>query len=64
MERTAAVAGLNPVPRCRRRNATAKIQPVKGLRMEIFPKGKYYPPLDWMDRWRDRKNSIRKGMEK
>lgn len=37
MKRAAAGAGLlNPVPRCRRRNGTAKIQPVNGSRVEIF----------------------------
>ena len=37
MEWTEAGAGLfNPVPRFRRRNATAKIQPVNGSRVEIF----------------------------
>jgi len=46
-------AGLfNPVPRFRRRNGTAKIQTVKGLRVEIFRAfcGKYYPALGGLDR--------------
>jgi len=44
---------LNPAPRFRRRNDTAKIRPVKGLRRKIFPPlfaGKYSPALDWTDR--------------
>jgi len=44
---------LNPAPRFRRRNDTAKIRPVKGLRVEIFSPlfaGKYYPALDRTDR--------------
>jgi len=47
-------AGLqNPVPRFRQWNGAAKIRAVKGLRVEIFPPyfaGKYYPPLDGLDR--------------
>ena len=36
MEQTAAGQELVPVPRCRRRNGTAKVREVKGLRVEIF----------------------------
>lgn len=35
MERTMAGTGFTPVPRCRRRNGTAKIRTVKGSRVEI-----------------------------
>ena len=44
---------LFPVPRCRQRNGTAKIQTVKGERVEIFraKRRKYDPTLDWLDRW-------------
>ncbi len=38
-------AGLYPVPRCRRRNGTAKIQPVKGLRVEILHQQNTIRPL-------------------
>jgi len=40
-----------PVPRFRRRNDTAKIKPVNGLRVEIFRAlcGKYYPSIDRLD---------------
>jgi len=43
-----------PVPRCRRRNDTAKIKPVNGLRVEIFSvlrlrQKKYYPSIDRLD---------------
>jgi hypothetical protein len=48
MKRQAAGAGCNPVPRCRRRNEAAKIQPVKGLGVEICD-SKYYPTFDWLD---------------
>lgn len=38
-----------PVPRFRRCNGTAKIQPANGLRVEIFVR-KYYPSIDGVDR--------------
>jgi len=40
-----------PVPRFRRRNDTAKIKPVNGLRVEIFRAlcGKHYPSIDRLD---------------
>lgn len=43
---------LFPVPRCRQRNGTAKIQTVKGERVEIFraERRKYDPTLDGLDR--------------
>jgi len=37
------------VPRFRQDHDTAKIRPVKGLRVEICD-SKYYPALDWSDR--------------
>jgi len=37
------------VPRFRQDHDTAKIRPVKGLRVEICD-SKYYPALDWTDR--------------
>ena len=60
-------AGLiNPVPRCRRRNDTAKVRAVKGSRVEIFSVlrlwlKKYYPSLDGSDRWRGakKKNAVK-----
>jgi hypothetical protein len=36
MKQTRAGDRIYPVPRCRRRNDTAKIKPVNGLRVEIF----------------------------
>jgi hypothetical protein len=61
MKQTAAGKRIYPVPRCRRRNGTAKVRSVKGLRVEIFlPQcvmstavaiaKKYYPSLDRPDR--------------
>jgi hypothetical protein len=55
MKQTAAGKRIYPVPRCRRRNGTAKILYVKGLRVEIFSvlrlrQKKYYPSLDIQDR--------------
>lgn len=54
MKQTAAGKRIYPVPRCRRRNGTAKVRSVKGLRVEIFlPRvlaKKYYPSLDRPDR--------------
>ena len=43
---------LFPVPRCRQRNGTAKIQTVKGERVEVFraERRKYDPTLDGLDR--------------
>lgn len=43
---------LFPVPRCRRSHSTAKIQTVKGERVEISraERRKYYPYLDRLDR--------------
>ena len=43
---------LYPVPRFRRSHSTAKIQTVKGERVEISRAGrrKYYPYLDRLDR--------------
>lgn len=43
---------LFPVPRCRRSHSTAKIQTVKGKRVEISraKRRKYYPYLDRLDR--------------
>lgn len=58
----AAEAGFqNPVPRCRQRNDTAKIQTVNGSRVEIFLRHlqkKYYPSIVGLDRRNGRSDFI------
>ena len=66
MKQTMAGKRIYPVPRCRRRNGTAKVRPVKGLRVEIFlPRvlaKKYYPSLDRPDRRSGRRDTKLKYM--
>ena len=66
MKQTVAGKRIYPVPRCRRRNGTAKVRPVKGLRVEIFlPRvlaKKYYPSLDRPDRRSGRRDTTLKYM--